>query len=139
MEACPDWHFALCSINLLLAEKLPAFVDQHYGSMVQTWRILQWLSEEEGAFQLQLQPLRAIHFAPEVQQAQTPATDPRYPLLLAALAFAILLMQDIAIVPLLALVPLLAGGDPTLGEEDPLDATRIGFSIAPRKRAPLAA
>ena len=79
----------------VLSEKLPAFVAQHYGPMVQTWRILQWLSEEEGAFQLQLQPLGDIHFAPEVQQAQTPATDPRYPLLLAALAFAILLIACI--------------------------------------------
>ena len=78
-----------------LTEKLPAFVEQHYGPMVQTWRILQWLSEEEGAFQLQLQPLRDVHFAPAVQQAQTPATDPRYPLLLAALAFAILLIACI--------------------------------------------
>ena len=78
-----------------LTEKLPGFVAQHYGPMVQTWRILQWLSEEEGAFQLQLQPLHDIHFAPEVQQAQTPATDPRYPLLLAALAFAILLIACI--------------------------------------------
>ncbi len=78
-----------------LAEKLPAFVAQHYEPMVQTWRILQWLSEEEGAFRLQLQPLRAVHFSPEVQQAQTPATDPRYPLLLAALAFAILLIACI--------------------------------------------
>ena len=78
-----------------LTEKLPGFVEQHYGPMVQTWRILQWLSEEEGAFQLQLQPLGDIHFAPAVQQAQTPATDPRYPLLLAALAFAILLIACI--------------------------------------------
>ena len=35
-----------------LAQKLPAFTAQHYGAMIQTWHILQWLSEEEGAFAL---------------------------------------------------------------------------------------
>ena len=78
-----------------LAEKLPAFAQQHYEHTIRTWQILQWISEEEGSFRLQLEPMTKIHFASHVLQAEVSTIDPRYPFLLSGLALAVLLIACI--------------------------------------------
>jgi len=74
---------------------LPAFATQYYEPMIRTWKILQWIGQDEGDFGIAIQPLRDIHFSPEVQQSGTPITDPRYPGFLLALAIAVLLIGSI--------------------------------------------
>lgn len=70
--------------------RLSAFAETNYAPMIQTWQILQWIGRDEGDFSLQTQPLSRIHFTPEVQQSQTPTTNPRWPGFLLGLALAVL-------------------------------------------------
>lgn len=78
-----------------LQTRLPAFTLEHYAPMIYTWQMLQWLSKEEGSFELQLQPLTDVHFAPDVLQAHTTAMDAKYPYFMLALAIAVLLIACI--------------------------------------------
>ena len=78
-----------------LAEALPPFVAQHYAPMINTWQVLGWLAQEEGALQVALQPLTDVHLAPEVVGGLRPAREPQALFGLAALALAILLVACI--------------------------------------------
>ena len=76
-------------------DALQAFAQAHYGPMIQTWQILQWLSTEEGAFRLELEPLTSIHFSPDVKYANTSSIRPAYLYVLAGISVAVLLVACI--------------------------------------------
>ncbi|MCZ6705190.1 MAG: ABC transporter permease, partial [Bacteroidetes bacterium] len=75
--------------------RLPAFTSEYFAAMIQTWKILQWISPDEGSFELQLQPVTDLHFSPEVTGSETSSTDPRYPYFLLGLALTVLIIACI--------------------------------------------
>ncbi len=78
-----------------LQNKFSAFVKDHYGAMMRTWQILGWLAKEEGALQLQLQPLPAIHLDPSVENGLLPSSNPVYSYILAGIGLIVLLIACI--------------------------------------------
>jgi putative ABC transport system permease protein len=75
--------------------KFKDFVKSHYSAMIRTWQILGWLAQEEGALQLQLQPLAAVHLDPNVENGLVPASSPTYSYILAGIGLVVLLIACI--------------------------------------------
>ncbi len=79
----------------VLQNNFAPFVRNHYGAMIQTWRILGWLAKEEGALKLRLQPLQALHLETNVENSFLPASSPAYSYILAGIGLIVLLIACI--------------------------------------------
>ena len=81
------------------ARSLP-FVEQHFAERIARGRERGTLSQGNDAWQLQLQPIEAVHLDPDVLWGLVPPSNPRYSYVLAGIALLVLLIACINFVTL---------------------------------------
>jgi putative ABC transport system permease protein len=100
-QRADSWTSFSPSLFLLLSDKanldaietgLAAIVETNLGDQIRSSIESGWLEDRSDAFSLFVQPLSDVHLSPEVDSFNVTVSDPRYSLILLAIALGILLI-----------------------------------------------
>ena len=82
------------------ATRSQAFVEKYFAERIADSREQGWLSPDEDAWQMELQPMQAIHLDPGIRGGQARVSNPLYAYVLSGIALLVLLIACINFVTL---------------------------------------